>query len=44
MIRELAEFVGASEDAVINWEIRGGRPLKRFQDSLREILGVQMKL
>jgi len=28
-IRELAELIGVTEDTVINWELRGRRPIRR---------------
>jgi DNA-binding transcriptional regulator YiaG len=38
MIKELAEQIGVTEDAVINWEIRGVRPEARNLDRLRKYL------
>ena len=28
-IREFAEIIGVTEDTVINWELRGMRPLRK---------------
>lgn len=41
LIRELAALVGVSADTVINWELRGvkpmGRSLRRLQEALKGI-------
>lgn len=38
MIKELASQLGVTEDTVINWEIRGIRPVGRNLEKLKEIL------
>jgi DNA-binding XRE family transcriptional regulator len=39
-IRELAAWIGVTEDTVINWEIRGMRPLRRkVREKVREFTG-----
>ena len=34
-IKELAEMIGAAEDTVINWEIRGINPRNRYLVKMR---------
>jgi transcriptional regulator with XRE-family HTH domain len=38
MIKELASQLGVTEDTVINWEIRGIKPVGRNIDKLQEFL------
>lgn len=38
-IKELAEMIGVNEGTVINWEIRGMNPSKRYQERLQGFLG-----
>ena len=40
MIKELAELVGASEDTVIGWELRGVKPMGSQVERVREVLGI----
>jgi DNA-binding transcriptional regulator YiaG len=41
LIKELAALVGVNADTVINWELRGvkpmGKSLRRLQEALEEI-------
>ncbi|MDI6605615.1 MAG: hypothetical protein QME65_00485 [Candidatus Omnitrophota bacterium] len=39
LIRELAAQIGVTEDTVINWEVRGIKPMGRNMDRVREFLG-----
>ena len=40
MIKDLAALISTTEDTVINWELRGVKPmLKRHQKGLVEFLG-----
>ena len=39
-IKELAGIVGVTEDSVINWEIRGIMPRKRYLGALKRFLEV----
>jgi DNA-binding transcriptional regulator YiaG len=38
LIRELASQVGVTEDTVINWEIRGIKPVGRNLDKIKAFL------
>ena len=38
MIKELAEIIGVTEDTVINWEIRGRKPVGRNMERVREFI------
>jgi DNA-binding transcriptional regulator YiaG len=40
MIKELAEQVGVTEDAVINWEIRDIKPVGKNMERVQEFLEV----
>ena len=42
VIKELARLVGADEMTVANWELRNRRPIKRFQQPLRDTLGIEI--
>lgn len=43
MIKELAAFIGTTEDTVINWELRGVKPtLKYHRQRLVEFLGPEV--
>jgi len=35
MIKELASQLGVTEDTVINWEIRGRKPMGRNMESVK---------
>jgi len=39
MIKELASQIGVTEDTVINWEIRGMKPVCRNLEKVIEFLG-----
>lgn len=39
MIKELAKFVGVTEDTVINWELRGVRPRGKSLERMRKLFG-----
>jgi len=38
LIRELAEQIGVTEDTVINWEVRGRKPVGRNMERVGEFL------
>ncbi len=40
MIKELAALVGVSPDTIINWEVRGVKPLAEKLKKVREVLGL----
>jgi len=44
MIKELGEFVGASETTAINWELRGRRPEEKFHGPLKRVLDIDVEL
>ena len=39
-IKELADIIGVTEDTVINWEIRGMLPRKRYLEAIKSFLEV----
>lgn len=39
----LAEILGCSDDSVLNWEIKGVKPLPVYLVKLEEALGVSLK-
>ena len=40
LMRELAALVGVTSDTVINWELRGVKPMERSLRRLQEVLEV----
>jgi len=39
-IKELAEIIGVTPDSIINWEIRGIRPRKRYLEKVKTALNI----
>ena len=40
-IKELADVIGVTSDSVINWEIRGVKPRRKYRNRLTEILNIK---
>ncbi len=38
LMRELAEIIGVTPDTIINWEVRGLRPAKRYLPRVRDFI------
>jgi DNA-binding XRE family transcriptional regulator len=39
LIKEFAEFIGVTQDTVINWKLRGMRPLRRdFREKVNQFI------
>ena len=39
-IREFAEIIGVTENTVINWELRGMRPLRKSEIGFKDLLRI----
>jgi len=41
-IKESAEMFGVTEYTVINWEIRGIKPRRKYQKKIRKVLNINL--